>query len=500
MKKNIFKVITAIIIIAMMIVTAIPFASAATLLDINEKVSITVNCSKNGYKFEVYQVAALDNKATTTYETVYTPFFDEIATSVKSGETKKLLSDLDNLSTIPSSAVSCGIFNSSEASTMTFSDLEQGIYYIKTVGYPAGVKRVENSVVALPYFNNNSWIYEIDDIELAEKVQDEIPETVKEITNSTRNNVNYTDVSIGDTVAFKLTNTTAGSASIKLTTYAVYDDMSKGLTLDNNSFTVYLADKDGNNVEILANGTDYKVNITKQAAGENTTFNVALTKEYLAKDNFYEADVVSTIVTYTAKLNEYAIKGIAGNPNEDVELEYGNTSTVDKVPGNKVYVYTYGVLTNKLNENGSVLAGATFELYLTEADATAQNNAIASGTSDSNGKVTFLDADGKEISLESGDYFIMETEAPEGYNVYSQVIPITIDVTYNEIFTNDTWVQNSPADGYATCTVTDTAVVLPQTGGHINVIYITAACCLLAASGLFISLFFISKKRKNAVK
>lgn len=484
--------------VVMLIVTAIPFVSASTLLDTEKKVSITVNCSKPGYKFEIYQVASLDNKATTTYETVYTPFFDDIAASVKKGETKGILSDLDNLFSLPKTAVSYGIFNSSEKTAQTFDNLEQGIYYIKTVAYPAGVKRVENSVVALPYYSNG-WVYSVDDIELASKVQDEVPETHKEITNSTRNNVNFTDVSIGDTVAFKLTNTTAGSASIKLTTYAVYDDMSKGLTLDNNSFTVYLANKDGENVETLAS-TDYNVNITNQKSGENTTFNVALTKDYLAKDNFYQSNVVSMIVTYTAKLNEYAVKGISGNPNEDVELEYGNTSTVDKVPGNTVYIYTYGVLTNKLDENGTVLAGATFGLYKTEDDATAQTNEIARGTSDSNGKVSFINLDNNEISLESGNYFIMELEAPEGYNVYSQVIPISIDVSYNEIFTNNTWVQNAPANGYANCTVTDTAVVLPQTGGNIIMVYIAGGICVLTAVGLFAVLFIISKKRKSTVK
>lgn len=498
MNKKFSKVLISILMVAMLVVTAIPFASASTLLDVNEKVSITVNCSKKGYKFEVYQVATLDNKATTAYETAYTPLFDDIAASVKTGVTKDILNDLDNLSTIPSAAVSCGVFNSTTDTTKTFDNLEQGIYYVKTIAYPAGVKRVENSVVALPYYDNG-WVYSIDDIELAEKVQDEVPETHKEITNSTRGNVNFTDVSIGDTVAFKLTNTTAGSASIKLTTYAVYDDMSKGLTLDNNSFTVYLANKDGENVETLAS-TDYKVNITNQKSGENTTFNVALTKDYLSKDNFYQSNVVSMVVTYTAKLNEYAVKGIAGNPNEDVELEYGNTSTIDKVPGNTVYIYTYGVFTNKLDENGSVLAGATFGLYKTEDNATAQTNEIARGTSDGNGKVTFLNADGNEISLESGNYFIMELEAPDGYNVYSQVIPISVDVTYNDIFTNDTWVQNAPADGYASCTVTDTAVVLPQTGGYVSIVYIAGGIFAAAGLSILAAVIIISKKRKCAVK
>jgi LPXTG-motif cell wall-anchored protein len=489
MKKHFSKAIVSIIMVTMLIITAIPFASAATLLDTEQTVSITTNCSKSGYKFEVYQVASLDNKATTAYETAYTPFFSEIASSVKSGKTKDILSDLDNLSTLPDSAVSCGVFDSSKAQTKTFDNLEQGIYYIKAIGYPAGVKRVEDSVIALPYFSSNSWVYSIDAINLAEKVQDDVPTTEKTITNSTRDNVNFTDVSLGDTVDFKLTNATAGSASIKLNTYAVYDDMSAGLTLDKTSFKVYLADKEGNKIEDVA-ANNYKVNITKEKSGENTTFNVALTSDYLAKDNFYASDVVYTIITYSATLNQYAVKGIAGNPNEDVKLEYGNTSTIDSVPGNKVYVYTWGVGVTKLDENGDKLAGAAFALYANENDTTA----LATGTSDSNGNVKFTTTDGYEINLESGNYFIKETSAPDGYNVYAQIIPITIDVTYGETISNETWVSNSPTDGYATCTVTDTQVVLPQTGGYVYIIYIAGAVCLMLGGVMFL----LAKKMKKS--
>lgn len=56
--KSIFKKSMAVtIVVFMLILTAIPFASAATLLDESKKVSFTVNCDKPGYTFEVYEVA-----------------------------------------------------------------------------------------------------------------------------------------------------------------------------------------------------------------------------------------------------------------------------------------------------------------------------------------------------------------------------------------------------------------------------------------------------------
>lgn len=56
--KSIFKKSMAVtIVVFMLILTAIPFASAATLIDESKKVSFKVNCDKPGYTFEVYEVA-----------------------------------------------------------------------------------------------------------------------------------------------------------------------------------------------------------------------------------------------------------------------------------------------------------------------------------------------------------------------------------------------------------------------------------------------------------
>jgi hypothetical protein len=95
-------------------------------------------------------------------------------------------------------------------------------------------------------------------------------------------------------------------------------------------------------------------------------------------------------------------------------------------------------------------------LYKTEADASNKEHAIAVGTSDTNGKVVFLNGSNEEMKVQSGNYFIAELEAPEGYNVYGKVIPISVEVSYLDAFTNDTWVENAPKDGFASVTVTDT--------------------------------------------
>ena len=502
MKKYLLKTSTIIFVILTIITSAIPFASAATqaaLLDSTRKVSVTLNCTKPGYTFELFKVASLTTTSGDSNETAYVPLFDSIATEVKSGVTKDILDKLDELSPVgtamPTGAVSCGTFTTTASTTTkTFSNLAQGIYYVKCTAYPAGVKSVQNSVFALPYYQSGSWVYTLSAINLANKVADDAPTTQKEITNSTKNNVNYTDVSLGDTVNFALYNTTAGSATNKLTQYTVKDNMSKGLTFDQNSVNVYLADSNKQKIADLTKNTDYALNVTSEGENQDTKFNIALTGTFLAKNDMYAENVVYVVAEYSAVLNANAVKGSAGNPNEDVELVYGNNSSVDAVPGNTVYVYTYGASVTKLNENGEALQGATFAIYKTSSDAENKQNALGKGTSDANGKVVFKNTSGNELKLQSGNYFIVETAAPSGYNVYGKVIPITIDVTYRETFENGTWVQNAPADATANVSVTDSKLVVPKTGGYVMYLYIAGAASLLIGGTM---LLLIKRNKKN---
>lgn len=496
MRKSIRKSFTGKLLAVVMMLTllfaAIPTASAATALKTDQKVNISVKCTKPGYTFELFRVANLKSTTATPFKTEYKSLINSISAEILAGDSKAALDALDTADL--STAVSQGTFTSSATNTtQSFSNLEQGIYYIKCVKYPAGVTSITNSVLALPYYNNG-WVYSYAEINLASKVADSTPSTEKSITNSTKNNTNYTDVSLGDTVNFKLKNTVAGSNDIKLTTYAVYDDMSAGLTLNKNSFKVTLVDAKGAKVADLTKGTDYKVNVTSEGEDKNTKFNVALTSEYLAKSDFYTSNAKFVIVTYSTTVNKYAVVGTAGNPNEDVKLEYGNDSGVDSVPGNKVYVYTYRIGVNKLDEAGNPLAGATFDLY----NDKAHTNVIGTGTSDSNGNVIFKNSANEEIKLQSGTYYIVETVAPAGYNVYGKVIEVEIPVQYNSVFTKNTWVQNAPTNGAVEITVTDTIVFFPKTGGYVGFIRMAGVACVGISLALVLAYFIKKKSAKTA--
>lgn len=469
MKKKITRIMTAMVLAVMMVFTAIPFASAATnanALDETKKVSFTLNCSKPGYTFTVYKVAELKTTEN-PYKTGYDSLIPSISDEILSGKTSSVLSALDGLSSIPSTASTVGTFTTSATSVKkTFSSLAQGMYYIKATNYPAGVKSVTNSVIALPYYNNG-WVYTYKAIDLATKVNDGDVVTGKTITNSTKDNTNYTDVSLGDTVNFEIKSSTAGSSTMKLKSYSVYDEMSAGLTLDKDSVKVALLNAQGQKVnETDLAPSDYTLNVTSEVDGKATTFNVALTNAYLQKNDFYAKGVTYTSVTYSAKLNKYAVTGKTGNPNTETKLVYSNKNGVEsEVNGNTVYVYTFAVTTNKTDTAGKALKGAEFSLFKTEEDATALTNAIASGVSDKTGKVTYCNTSKEEIKLASGKYYIVETKAPTGYNIYGKVIPVTIDVTYGATFVDGSYITNCPTDGTASVDVKDTKVVVPQTGG-----------------------------------
>lgn len=478
-KKAFATIISIMIILSAFAVTGV---SAAELLDTSAETSITLHCNKSGYTFTVYKVGTIENTSTSPYETAYKSNIPSISNGILSGKAADILAALDEIQTLPSSANAVGEFTSTATQTSKTIKLEQGIFYIKATNYPAGVKSVTNSVVALPYFDGNNWVYSVDDIELAAKVVDEVPETHKTITNSTKNNENFTDVSLGDTVAFSLKSTTAGSTSMKLNSYTVYDDMSAGLSLNKNSFNVSLLKRDGTKITDLES-SEYTVNVTNEKEGKNTTFNVALTKEYLQGNEFYGTDVYYTDVTYTATLNKYAVVGTPGNPNKEVKLEYSNKNDVtSSVDGNTVYVYTYAVATNKTDTAGTPLEGAKFGLYTT-AEA---NNQIGTGVSGKDGKVLYYNAKGEELRLQSGTYYLVETKAPKGYNLYGKVIEITIEAEYGDTFVNGTYVTNCPADGYAVVDVKDSKVVVPQTGGFgTSIFYFIGAALFVGGVAVF---------------
>lgn len=541
MFKKFFKAATAVAMAAMCAVSAVSVNAATTPAgyDKDHKVNFSVTCDKKGYEFNVYKIADL-SKGTSTikYTSAITGGTDaqksEITAAIKEGSdyskwhdnaqntatdttknqaTKRLLDALDGLKNTDLPAP-VGNYKSNDGDSKEFTNLPQGIYYVRAVNFPAGVKSVTNSVFALPYYTVEAgWSYTIDTIKLATKVLDDSPKNHKKITNSTRNSEEYSDNSLGDTINYEVDTTIVGALSedlsdeeiptheFPLNSYVLKDIMDKGLTFKNdNTIKVEILDSTNKVIATLNKGTDYTVTATG-GNGEDTNIIFALTPAYLKKALFYKGDTVR--YTYSGVVNEYAVTGPKGIPNTDVELEYSNKTDVKAtVPGNTVWVYTWEAEILKTDESGkNVLAGADFALYKTKAEATENDTtkAIGTGTTGTDGKLVFKNSEGKVCKVESGTYYARETKAPTGYNIYPDPVEIKIEVTYHDEFnaTVQSWVKDGPEIGKVTVGVKDSKVILPQTGGFGDTpMYLMGIVAAMMAGAIAV-VFAVRKKRGN---
>ena len=184
----------------------------------------------------------------------------------------------------------------------------------------------------------------------------------------------------------------------------------------------------------------------------------------------------SIVVTYKAFLNERAIAGSAGNSN-DVTLTCSNDPTGDSesdIHATPVKVYTHTLRLRKVSSDASKpLNGAKFTVRMlragtkdprqacyVQADGSFSPNACEFAT-DSNGVVTIEGVD-------SGDYTVVETVAPDGYQRLQSDIQISIKPTVSEAdghlakltatcLSDDAHVSSISADdGIATLTVKNT--------------------------------------------
>ena len=161
------------------------------------------------------------------------------------------------------------------------------------------------------------------------------------------------DYDIGDPVPFQLTGTVATDFD-KYNTYKFifHDKECEGLSFQPETVKVYV---DG--VEITE-GFEVVTDCDDECTFEIRFANL--------KD--IDAVVGGSVITaeYFSILNEDAIIGVPGNPNE-MRLEYSNNPTDETstgfTPWDKVIVFTYEVIIDKVDENGNLLPGAAFELY-----------------------------------------------------------------------------------------------------------------------------------------
>ena len=334
------------------------------------------------------------------------------------------------------------------------------------------------------------------------KIKSDVPtveKKVKDTNESTGDTTDWqdsADYKIGADVPYQITGTMPNNiADYTSYKYVFTDTMSKGLT--------YTA----KNAKITIDGKDVTSSFTEVVTPkEDGSTVVTWTCDNLKGIEGVTLDAdTKVVVNYTAKLNDNAVLGAAGNPNE-VDLTYSNNPNkggegeTGKTPEDKNIVFTYKTVVNKVDQDKKSLKGAAFKLEKKQSDGSYTT--VKEFTA---GEETSFEFKG----LDDGDYRLTETKTPAGYNTIAPVeftisaehdadsadpklTSLSGDVTSGEAkFTADT-----NAGSLTTNVVNKKGSTLPSTGGMGTTILYVAGAAIVVAAG--IGLAMRRNKRRDA--
>lgn len=312
------------------------------------------------------------------------------------------------------------------------------------------------------------------------------------------------DYDVNDEVPFQLTATLptneADFAAYKTYKLVFHDQQSAGLTFNKKSVVVKYGDK------TLGAGS-YTVTENPE---DKDTFDITIADAKAVKDAEDNAITVAAggkfTVEYTSTLNENAVIGSTGNPNE-ASLEFSNNPNVGgegntgKTPTDKVIVFTYQLDINKTFNGGTPDDRDLPEFTLYKFDSTTNDYTTNLGkmniTKTADGKYT---ASFKRV--DDGKYKLVETKTPAGFNTAADTtFEITADHDVTSIDPKLTSLKINSTDGDTTTGTVVANVVnqkgsnLPSTGGMgTTILYAAgAAIVLVAAFGIAFAV-----RRRNA--
>jgi len=334
--------------------------------------------------------------------------------------------------------------------TGTYGSLNEGNSW-KLEGVPAGYYLIVDSTENLPdYHTRSAYIVQVvDDVNMAPKSGVvNVVKNVKDVNDSTGEASDWqdsADYDIGDDIPYQIVTTITEIGEFKDYAVTLTDTMSKGLTYNNDAvvkMTYTYLDEDGTLKTGDKDITEYLPVATKQCA-DTTGAYVGGTVLTLTNSNIKalvtEGNLISATITvsYTAKLNEYALTGASGNPNK-VNLTYDREPDGDgtgTTPDDVNVIFTFKTVVDKVDPQGDPLTGAEFRLdKFVASDEGTETYAGKKGTWTTLQLVK--NDDGTVFSftgLDDGYYRVVETKAPEGYN---SIDPIYFEVNAEHVVDN----------------------------------------------------------------
>lgn len=312
-------------------------------------------------------------------------------------------------------------------------------------------------------------------------------------------------VGMSDIVYYELTGTLPNTLSSYNTyKYWFHDKMSAGLTYQNDA-------------KVLVDGTDVtgSFTITHSAGTLKIGIDDIKTIAGINKDSVVK-------VYFTAKVNSNAVVGNPGNPN-DAYLQFSNDPTFDGTPsdsptGNtpevRVLVFTVALEGTKVDKTNNDLKLENAKFVLKNADgkfATLDADKKITGWKDTEAEATVVTtgADGKFafIGLNAGNYQLVETAAPAGYNKPANPFELKILITVEgskdlakisnvKVDLGSEQHTGDPATGVTSVMVRNTAgTTLPSTGGIGTTIFYVLGSILVVGAVVLL----VSKKRMGAM-
>ena len=361
-----------------------------------------------------------------------------------------------------------------------FTELDAGYYLV----YVTGGKAIQSSLVTVDATTNTV------------NLKTEAPSITKTANKET--------AEIGQVVTYTVKGAIPDTTGYAGYVYKIHDELSKGLDFVNDVSGTACT---GNKVAVtvaFTDGTDASAAPTEAAIATDNSKKMSLDLSAWVKANQTNKGKTFT-VTYYAKVN----KGAEVTNNNNASLEYGNnpSDTTTTTPS-EAKTNTYPLDIKKINKKTKgLLAGAKFSLYRSATDAKNGENAIA--VTGSNGSYV-VDADSKNTVFESvatevgkgynlhlnglaaGDYWLVETQAPEGFNKLTDPIKVTITKDGD---TNWTVKKNDTAEEDKIIDVENsTGSILPSTGGRGAIAFAVIAALLVFG----VAVSFIRDKRKEA--
>lgn len=456
----------------------------------------TISAPNNGHTYEVYQIFTGDYSEGDNSQKVLSNVkwgengrgtqgdnvSEEILTELKNANG----SDTEQLAVITKYA---NLQSSDKFGTVTHErplEVPSGYYLIKDVDGSQQDKQDSYTLYIVRVVGEDITIAPKAGVPKSEKkVDDKNDSNTREDGESWQDSADY---DIGDRVPYKLTATLPDNVS-NYTSYTLkfVDTMSRGLTYDANSAEVFVNGAFAGKVE--PSSVPYSGEEAKYAGGTVLTWDLGNIKA-----DPYNAGNNSVItIEYKATLNENAVMGSAGNPNK-MHIEFSNNPNgagTGKTPDDTNIVFTYKVVVNKVDEENVPLPGAQFTLQKKQPDGSwvDLDSATVSGN-----QATFTFS-----GLDDGDYKLIETVTPDGYNDIAD-IEFTITAEH-EILSDDpqltsltgntttgeiTFTPNTSNGSLTTNVENKSGAELPETGGMGTTIFYVLGAILVIGAGVLL--------------